>query len=269
MTLKGLIGEIMETGRAGYFTILATLRREIRHRGRRIPELAKDLGVAEPTLWRWLRGKGLTLDALDRICGLLDLDMRELVALGEDQRTDQFTISQERVLAADRGLALLFFALLNGAKRDQCSRDFDLTESRIDSYLERLQRIGLIDLSPRGRIRHLTARSVRWRRGGPLTIAFEKTVKHLFLTMDFADADARYVTDMIRINDAGRARVHALFEALRVDMHVIAQQEQTDQFGTFEWSGVMMLIRALDLREMNRGLVTVEETAEEPHIRPH
>lgn len=254
----------MSIERAGYATILTALRLEIKHRGRRIVDLAAELGVAEPTLWRWLRGRGLTLEALDRICALLDLDLRDLISLAQDDRVEQFTVSQERVLAADRGLALLFFALLNGAKPEQCIRDFGLSDARTAAYLARLQRLGLIDVGPRGRIRPLTSRSVRWRRGGPLASAFDKTVKHFFLSMDFAAADARYVTDMIRVSDAGRARIHALFEALLIDIHVIAEQERTARLDAYEWSAVMMLVRALDLEDMTKGLGSNETAASRP-----
>ena len=54
-----------------------------------------------------------------------------------------------------------------------------------------------------------------WRPGGPLAIAFERTVKTFFLAMDFGAPEARYMSDMVRLSEAGRSRVHALFEALR------------------------------------------------------
>lgn len=240
--------------RPGYASILAVLRAELRLHGVRVPALAGKLGVAEPTVWRWLRGEGLTLEALDRICAHLDLDLRDLLAKADDGAAEQFTLPQERILAADRGLALLFFALLNGADRQQCERDFGLSSDRVDHYLARLERLGLIDIKTGSRIRPLTRRTVRWRKGGPLASAFERTVKHLFLAMDFGGADARYVSDMVRISAAGRARVQALFEALRADIHMIAQQEQAARLDHYDWSAVMMFVRPVDLDDLRQGL---------------
>lgn len=240
--------------RPGYASILGVLRAELRLRNIRIPVLARALGVAEPTVWRWLRGEGLTLQTLDRICAHLNLDLRDLFAKAEDGAAEQFTLPQERILAADRGLALLFFALLNGADRQQCERDFGLSSERIDHYLARLERLGLIDIRPGSRIRPLTKRTVKWRIGGPLAAAFERTVKHLFLAMDFGGADVRYVSDMVRISAAGRARVQALFEALRADIHVIAQQEQAGRLDCYDWSAVMMFVRPVDLDDLRKGL---------------
>ena len=102
--------------RPGTAALLAELRKEMKSRGLRVGQLADMLGVAEPTVWRWLRGEGLTLDRMDEICGLLDIDLRDLVSRGEPVGEDAFTLAQERVLAADRGLALVFFAILHGAQ---------------------------------------------------------------------------------------------------------------------------------------------------------
>ncbi|MDE2621149.1 MAG: hypothetical protein KGL54_13380, partial [Sphingomonadales bacterium] len=118
--------------------------------------------------------------------------------------------------------------------------------------VERLRRLGLIDLSPAGRLRPRTRRSVRWRRGGPLATAFERSVKPFFLSMDFGAEDARYESEMVRLSEAGRARVLALFEALRADIHLIADEDRAARIEPAAWSAVLMLVRALDLDEMTR-----------------
>lgn len=234
----------------GLVRILVELRRELKLRGVRVEALARDLGVAEPTVWRWLRGEGLTLDRLDDVCAAMGLDLHDLLARTGEDRHESFTLAQERVLAADRGLALVFFAILHGAQRDDIESTFELPAERLDSHLERLKRLGLIDGSARGRIRAKMHRSVGWRQGGPLSIAFERTVKPLFMSMDFGSPDARYVSDMAPLTAAGRARVYALFERLRDDIHIIEEQERAARVDGREWSGLLMVIRPFDTGEM-------------------
>ena len=239
-----------KTRRPGIATVLSELRRELKARGLRVGRLAEKLDVAEPTVWRWLRGDGLTLDRLDEICAIADIDLRDLLGRADDERQEHFTLAQERVLAADRALALVFFVILHGAQRRDIEREFGLPDDRLDAHLDRLKRLGLIDSAPRGRIRPKLRRSVRWRRGGPLSIAFERTVKPLFLSMDFGSPDALYVSDMVPMSESGRARVHALFEALRDDIHLIGEQEQAARLEGQEWSGVLMMVRPLDIGEI-------------------
>lgn len=230
--------------------LLSELRQELKARGFRVSRLANELDVAEPTVWRWLRGEGLTLDRLDAICALADLDLRDLLGQADDDRLDRFTLAQERILAADRALALVFFAILHGAQRPDIEREFGLPPVRLDSHVERLKRLGLVDGTPRGRLRPKVQQSVRWRRGGPLSIAFERTIKPLFMSMDFGSADALYVSDMVAMSENGRARVHALFETLRADIQMIGQQERSAQLDGRQWTGVLMMVRPFDIGEM-------------------
>ncbi|OCC25383.1 hypothetical protein MB02_01605 [Croceicoccus estronivorus] len=217
-------------------------------------ELAKQLDVAEPTLWRWLRGQGLTLVGLSRICDAIGLDFRDLVERSQGPETDRFSLRQERFLAADRELALIFFVVLNGEQRQSLIDEFGLDAVRVDQHIERLRRLGLISVGPRGRLRPLISRTARWRRGGPLAVAFERTVKGFFLSMDFGAEDALYVSDMIRLSDFGRKRVHALFEKLRSDIHMVAEQDAVAGLDRYDWSALFMLVRPLDVAEVTKDL---------------
>lgn len=239
-----------QTRRPGIAAILSELRRELKGRGIRVAQLARELGAAEPTIWRWLRGEGLTLDRLDQICAVANIDLRDLLAAGEDDRQDHFTLAQERVLAADRGLALVFFAILHGAQRRDLEQEFGLPEERLESLLDRLKQLGLIEAPPRRRMRPRVRRSIRWRRGGPLSVAFERNVKPLFLSMDFGSPDARYISDMVRMSETGRQRIHALFEALRDDIHIMGEQEQAARIDRREWTGILMMAHPLDIGDM-------------------
>lgn len=236
--------------RPGVAAMLAELRRELKRQDIRIGTLAERLAVAEPTVWRWLRGEGLSLARLDQICAVAGLELRDLVGRSHGPEQEAFTLAQERILAADRGLALAFFAILHGAQRRELEDQFGLTGNRLDQHLARLHRMDLVDMAPSGRLRARTRKAVRWRPGGPMSIAFEKTVKRFFIAMDFGAEESRYVSDMVQLSMAGRARVQALFEALREDIQLVCQQDQAAHMESYNWSAVLMLIRPLDLDAM-------------------
>lgn len=234
----------------GASALLGQLRAELKARDVRAVELARLLGVAEPTIWRWLRGEGLTLDNLDRICAAIGMDLRDLLSDIRMQEAESFTLAQERVLAADRSLALVFFAILHGSQMDELIATFRLPAERLENHLSRLQRLGLITRPARGNIRALVQKSVRWRKGGPLSIAFNRTVKHLFFSMDFGDAEALYVSDAVYMSAAARERVMAIFESVRKDIHVIDAQERVARIQDRDWSGVLMMVRSLNIDEL-------------------
>ena len=240
------------TERPGVAAILAELRGELKRQNIRVATLAEGLGVAEPTVWRWLRGDGLSLTRLDQICALAGLDMRDLIGRSRGTEQEAFTLAQERVLAADRGLALAFFAILHGAQRTDLEQQFGLTGERLETCLARLHRMNLVDIAASGRLRARTRKAVRWRRGGPMSVAFEQTVKRFFISMDFGAEESRYVSDMARLSNAGRARVLALFEALREDIQLICEQDQMAHMEDYDWSAILMLVRPLNLAEITQ-----------------
>ena len=50
--------------------MVALLRRELRQAGWTARRLASELAISEPTAKRWLGGKGLTLDKIERLADL-------------------------------------------------------------------------------------------------------------------------------------------------------------------------------------------------------
>lgn len=242
--------KMAKAGRTGITSILAELRRELKGRGLRVATLAEQLGVAEPTVWRWLRGEGLTLNGLDDICAAAGLDLRDLLGRASGAAQDSFTLAQERVLAADRGLALIFFAILHGAQLNHLTQEFGLPIDRLNDHLDRLERLGLVSSRAGGRLRPKTVRTVRWRKGGPLSTAFERTVKPLFMSMDFGTAEAQYISDMFPLSVTGRTHVQALFENLRHDIHMIVDQEAASGLEGRAWSGILMMLRPFDVSEL-------------------
>lgn len=255
--------------RPGVSAILSELRRELKRQDIRVGVLAERLEVAEPTVWRWLRGEGLSLHRLDQICAVAGLDLRDLVSRSGGPEQAEFTLAQERILAADRVLALTFFAVLHGAQRSELEQQLGLSTDRLDTCLARLHRMDLVDIGPHGRLRARTRKAVRWRRGGPLAVAFEKTVKGYFIAMDFGAEESRYVSDMVRLSSAGRARVHALFEALREDIQLICDQDQAARMDDYDWSAILMFVRPLDMAAItsewrDTGRAETEQAGETP-----
>ena len=229
--------------RPGAVALLEQLRIALRRERISVAALAKRAGVGEATARRWLHGQGLTLDRLDQLCGIAGIDIRDLIDAAEAEVATQFTLRQERILAADRALAFLFFSILNGWQKEDFMQEFGLPA----------ERLGLVDVSASGRARARTARAVRWRRGGPRSAAFENNIKQLYLSMDFSRPDARYVSDVVKLTEAGRAQVHALFEDLRRDIHRIAEQDRKAQFEHHQWSAFFMLVRPMDTEDVAQG----------------
>ena len=97
-------------------TIVQSIRAHLRSKGITYRELAKALGVSEPTVKRNLGRGEFTLRRLDEICDVLDVSLADLVqgVHPESSRLSRLSEQQERALVRDRRLLLLTYLLVNG-----------------------------------------------------------------------------------------------------------------------------------------------------------
>ena len=113
--------------------------------------LADELGVGEATAKRWLAGRGLTLEGLDRLADIAGTDIAELSRLAEgagEGLAQELTLAQERALSQDAFLSFLFIVILGGYSPTEVAKDFDVTPRQMEAALLRLERLALIARRP-------------------------------------------------------------------------------------------------------------------------
>ena len=126
----------------------------LRAQGWTARRLAEKLGVGEATVKRWLTGRGLSLDGLDRLADIAGTDIAELSRLaeeGDEGLADELTLAQERALSQDAFLSFLFIVILGGYSPTEVAKDFDVTPRQMEAALLRLERLALIDRKRRTR----------------------------------------------------------------------------------------------------------------------
>lgn len=237
--------------------VLALLKAELKARGLRQRDVAERLGVALATVKRWLAGDGLTVERLEELCALAGLDLFDLVATAAQRAhtlLDRFTPHQEQVLAQNPQLFFTFFSLLNGWPVDECRAELRIAQDHMQRLLQQLERLGLIDLRPDGRIRLLATRAITWRKNGPLA-------KYFAVTRTFVDFDPRrdhavHMADFVRLSPVGVERVANLVAQLRRELHRIAEEDQKNTDSSFVWHGLLFLLRPLDMTNIRRTLAS-------------
>jgi transcriptional regulator with XRE-family HTH domain len=205
------------------------LKQLLRARGLRYAELGHRLGVSPSTVKRWLAGNRMTLDVADDLCRLAGLSFEEVVALSNrdhDGRQARLSLEQETELARDYRLALVFYLLLNGWGPQEIQGEFDIPETVMVGHLTRLDRLRVLDLLPGNRVRLLVRADLDWRRDGPLRRLFEKSVKRLFVTMDFADPAALWRSDVVRLSPAGVAQLEDRLRAFQLELRELTRADR-------------------------------------------
>src|SRR3546814_17131439 len=112
----------------------------------------------------------IDLARLERICGLLDIDLFELVRVARGARAEREHLEpvQEEALAADPRLLLVFHLLGNDWKVPAIRREFGLDVPEMTLLLARLDRLRLVELLPRDRVRLCVSRDFDGREDVPV-----------------------------------------------------------------------------------------------------
>jgi transcriptional regulator with XRE-family HTH domain len=167
--------------------IVETLKAVLKARRMTYAELARELKVSTPTVKRIFSQRSFTLERLEEVLRLLEIDFLELARLSHGRRMAGSTLSleQETALARDPRLFSVFWLICNDWRFDDIVAEFGLGAARITSYFAQLDRLGLIDWRPGNRARLRVARRYVWRSGGPLRKAYGLRVVTEFMRARF------------------------------------------------------------------------------------
>lgn len=224
------------------------LRRHLRQEGWTAQRLARELGIGEATAKRWIAGKALTLDRLERLAGIAGLSIADLAREAEDWPHDlarELTLAQERALSTDTFLSFLFVAILGGIQPDEIIADFALPRRVMETALLRLERLALIDRLRGGRARALVDRAVVFRKL-PLRSLFERHMKQLFFELDYAAPETIYASELVKLSDVGAAQLAELIEKLRGEVHALSDGDRQRAVLPRQWYGMLSVMRPLD-----------------------
>ena len=167
--------------------IVETLKKVLKARGMTYADLALALRVSTPTIKRLFSQRTFTLERLEEILKVLELDFHELARMSHGRRSGpaELSVEQESALAKDARLFSVFWLLCNEWRFDEIVSEFRLGAAHITSYFARLERLRLIDWRPGNRARLRVPKHYVWRTGGPLRKAYGLRVVTEFMRARF------------------------------------------------------------------------------------
>lgn len=206
--------------------VIDVLKRELKARGLTYAEMARRIGISEPSVKRMFSQRNFTLDRLDEICSAAGIDFTELTRAfdREANLTAQLTQAQEREIVDDPKLFLVAVCALNLLSYDDILNAYDLSEAELVSRLTELDRMGIIELLPNNRFKLRIARTFAWTPNGPIMAAFKDNANDFF-DSDFAGNDEVMVLLNARLS---RASTAALIEKLRRVAREFSEQHIAD-----------------------------------------
>jgi transcriptional regulator with XRE-family HTH domain len=151
--------------------LLATLKRVLREQGIPYRELARRLGLSEPTIKRVFSTRQLTLERLSQICSAVGITLFELSRRAERTARDdvyQLTIAQERRLVRETELFYFFWMLVSRHSLASIRRRYRISDAKVRRYLAELHAIGIVDQRSPERFELKVPSHVVWNADGPI-----------------------------------------------------------------------------------------------------
>jgi transcriptional regulator with XRE-family HTH domain len=167
--------------------LIDVIKKSLRERGLTYARVAKGLGLSESSVKRVFSQESLSLDRLEQICALMELEITDLFDLtrAAEGRITELTEEQERALVSDPKVLLIAVLAINHWTAPLILEKYRFSESELVALLARLDKLGIIDLLPGNRIKVRLAHNFSWRKGGPIQRFFEERVQEQFFDSAF------------------------------------------------------------------------------------
>jgi DNA-binding Xre family transcriptional regulator len=183
--------------------LVLALKRELRARKITYSDVATKLGIAESSVKRMFASGNFTLQRLEAVCAIAEIEYGELVRGGaKDQHLLSFlTETQEAQLVGDPKLFLVAVCLMNLIDFEGILAAYKLSAAELTGYMTKLDRIGFIKLMPGNRYKLLLARTFGWIPNGPMQTLFKRNATDFFRS-NFDEDNEMLVFLNVRLADA-------------------------------------------------------------------
>lgn len=199
--------------------LVNTMKKALRAHGLSYAQVATTLELSEASVKRLFSEKSFSLHRLEQICQLMDMEISDLVKMMSEEHRglSQLSLQQEMELATEPTQVMVTVCVLNRWKFSQILNQFSLTEAQCIKYLAKLDRLKIIELMPRNRIRLRIAPNFQWHENGPIQQFFQQHLLSAFFQTRFDHNDEKLLVFNGMLSDASNARFQRKMEQLLHD----------------------------------------------------
>ena len=207
--------------------LVDALKRALKAHRKTYRDVARELKLSEASVKRLFSDRNLSLQRLDRICQMMDLEISDLVkSMNEHaQALSRLTEVQEREIANDVTMVLVTVCVLNRWTMDEILGCFHLSEHECIRCLARLDRLEIIDLLPGNRIKLRVAPNFAWRPNGPIQRFFQERIKEDFFRSRFDKENEQLLVFNGMLSDAAAAMVRRRLQRLLRELDELNQAD--------------------------------------------
>jgi len=177
--------------------LIDALKRSLKAHGMTYMDVAEHLQLSVANVKRLFAKRSFTLDRLDHVCQMMEIEISDLVQeMNEWSGATAITglsLEQEAEIAGNLELLLVTVCVLNRWTMQEIIVRFHLTETQCIQHLAKLDRLRLINLLPKNRVKVLVARNFKWQENGPIQQFFLEKIQADFFSSCFDHPDEHLI----------------------------------------------------------------------------
>lgn len=225
--------------------LIETLKRQLKAQGKTYVDVAKALDLSEASVKRLFAERNFTLQRLEIICDMLDIELSELVQKmsANQQQLTQLTRDQEREIAEDLILLLITVSVISGMSYSDILNAYDIAETECIQKLAKLDRLKIIDLLPNNRVKLLIAPNFHWLPNGPIQQFFQQKVEQDFFSSRFDKANEKLIVTNAILTDSSNARLQKKMERLATEFNELMKEDHAAPNGEKHGTTMVLAIR--------------------------
>ncbi len=229
--------------------LIDTLKQALKNHGMTYAEVARKLAMSEANVKRMFASKRFTLERLEDVCRLMQLELSDLFQIYEQSRQRITTLSseQEKELMSDTKLLLVAVCVRNRLSFDDIVNNYDVSATECIRHLAKLDKLKIIDLLPGNRIKLRIDEHFHWLPNGPIERFYEKQIQSQFLKAGF---NGEFEERMFLFGLLGDSSAQLIINKLKSLANEFAELHRQDACLSLEKRhniGLMLALRPWDL----------------------
>ncbi len=169
--------------------IISTLKKTLKAHGKTYADVAMHLDLSEASVKRMFAQQSFSLNRLDAICHMMEMEITDLIQHVSDSTARQITElteEQEKEISSDLELLLITISVINYWTLDDILTVYNFTETQCIQHLAKLDRLNIIELLPNNKIKIKISPNFKWRKNGHIQRFFRENIESEFFNSQFA-----------------------------------------------------------------------------------
>ena len=207
--------------------LITVLKQELKSQGKTYQDVSVALALSEASVKRLFADKNFTLQRLETVCDLLNIELTELVMKLQSTQSQltQLSREQEKEISSDLVLLLVTVCVISGMSFNDILQSYQISSQECIRKLAQLDRLKIIELLPSNRIKLLVSPNFHWLPNGPIQQFFQEKVEQDFFNSRFDKANEKLLVSNAILTDSSNAQIQKKMNNLVAEFNQLMRED--------------------------------------------